>query len=258
MGKGTESDLTEATPELLVVTPVYNEEASVGRVVREWFQGLEESTQRFVFLVIDDGSTDGTLQLLHQLREELGERLEILSRPNRGHGQTCLQGYRIAVERGIPYVFQIDSDGQCPPQYFVKLWRKRYQSDVIYGRRIRRDDGFRRTLASHLVRLLLLLRFGTNCVDPNVPYRLMRTAAIAPVLGRVPSDFSLANIALAVLLRRARNISHAAVPIHFWERYGGEPSVPFEKFGTEALRLYRQTKGMLNARRVGYRGNAHE
>ena len=37
--------------------------------------------------------------------------------------------------------------------------------------------------------LLLLLRFGVNCVDANVPHRLMRTAAIAPILSRVPEDF---------------------------------------------------------------------
>jgi glycosyltransferase involved in cell wall biosynthesis len=255
---GTEGDRTGATtPELLVVIPVYNEEASIGRVVVEWFQVLEGSVKRFSLLAIDDGSTDRTPKLLHELRELLGPQLEILSRPNRGHGQTCLQGYRIAVERGIPYVFQIDSDGQCPPQYFGEFWRNRYQCDVIYGRRTRRDDGLRRTLVSKVVRLLLFLRFGTNCVDPNVPYRLMRTAAIAPVLKKVPSSFSLANIALAVLLRQTRSISHGAIPIHFGERYGGEPTVPLGKFGTEALKLYRQMSEMLNPHRAHRRGNAH-
>jgi glycosyltransferase involved in cell wall biosynthesis len=243
----TERDHSGATPELLAVIPVHNEEASIGKVVMEWFQTLGKSIERFAVLAIDDGSTDGTLRLLHQLQELLGPRFEILSRPNRGHGQTCIQGYRIAIGRGIPYVFQIDSDGQCPPQYFCELWRKRHQCDVIYGRRTRRDDGLRRRLVSHVVRLLLLLRFGTNCVDANVPYRLMRTAAIAPVLDRVSRDFSLANIALAVLLRRTPGISHGAVPIHFRERYGGEPTVRFEKFGTEALKLYRQINEMLNA-----------
>jgi len=254
---GTQGDYSGVIPELLVVIPVRNEEASIGKVVMEWFQALETSTKRFSLLVIDDGSTDDTLKLLHQLGESLGPRFEVLSRPNRGHGQTCLQGYGIAVERGIPYVFQIDSDGQCPPQYFAEFWKKRHQCDVIYGHRTRRDDGFRRTLASHLVRFLLLLRFGTNCVDANVPYRLMRTAAIAPVLKGVPSDFSLANIALAVLLRRRRGISHGAVPIHFRERYAGEPTVPLERFGIEALKLYRQTSKMLKTRSRRRRGTAN-
>lgn len=253
----TKGEHGAATPELLVVVPAYNEEASIGKVVMEWFPALERATNNFLLLAMDDGSTDRTLKLLHQLREVLGPRCEILSRPNRGHGQTCLQGYRIAVERGIPYVFQIDSDGQCPPQYFFEFWRKRHLCDVIYGRRTRRDDGFRRTLVTYAVRLLLFLRFGTNCVDANVPYRLMRTAAIARVLDRVPADFSLANIALAVLLRRTRGISHGAIPIHFGARYGGNPSVPLERFGREAIKLYHQTKAMLKRQRGGRSEVAH-
>ena len=59
-----------------------------------------------------------------ELREQLGPRLEILDRENRGHGQSCLQGYRIARERGVPWVFQIDSDGQCDPRFFEGLWQQ--------------------------------------------------------------------------------------------------------------------------------------
>jgi dolichol-phosphate mannosyltransferase len=119
-------------PELMIVMPVYNEQASVQKVVHEWFNELENWTENFVFLAINDGSTDGTLRILEHLREQLGARFEILSRENRGHGQSCLQGYRIACEREIPWVLQIDSDGQCDPQYFFRFWRDRKKFDVIY------------------------------------------------------------------------------------------------------------------------------
>jgi dolichol-phosphate mannosyltransferase len=174
--------------------------------------------------------------------------MEIRTRENRGHGQTCLEGYRIAVEREIPYVFQFDSDGQCDPQYFFRFWRDRDKYDVIYGKRVHRDDGWRRVLASVVLRSSLLLWSGVNCVDANVPYRLMRTKVLADEVGKINPDFHLANIALAVLLKKNRSIRHGMVPIHFRERYGGEPNVPITKFGEKALELKRQLKHLTNAR----------
>src|SRR5437764_12833524 len=105
-------------PELLVVLPVFNEHESIRKVIIEWNRELQKSTRDFTIVAIDDGSTDDTLKILEKIQGELGGRLEVFSRENRGHGQTCLQGYRLAVERSVPYVFQLDSDGQCDPQYF--------------------------------------------------------------------------------------------------------------------------------------------
>lgn len=57
------------TPELAIVMPVYNEQASIRKVVREWFEEIQNWTENFVFLVIDDGSKDRTLDILQTLRE---------------------------------------------------------------------------------------------------------------------------------------------------------------------------------------------
>ena len=233
------------TPELLVIMPVFNEQTAVGKVVREWFPALEARTPHFTFLAINDGSADGTLATLEALRTEFGTRLEILNRPNRGHGQSCLQGYSIALERGVPHVFQMDSDGQCNPRFFAKFWALRDQHDVIYGRRTRRDDGWQRVVISAVERVFLLGLFGVNCVDANVPYRLMRTAALGPALARIPLTFGLGNIALAVLLRKDRAIRHGSVPIHFRARDGGEPMVKLGGFAPKAVQLFRQLRDLL-------------
>ncbi|WP_395750212.1 glycosyltransferase family 2 protein [Prosthecobacter sp.] len=232
-------------PELLVVMPVYNESASVRKVVNEWFTEIENWTGKFVFLAINDGSTDGTGDILLQLRGKFGERLEIVDRENRGHGQSCLQGYRLAIERGIPFIFQLDSDGQCDPQYFFRFWRDRNKFDVIYGVRKRRDDGWRRVIASMVLRLTLLVFTRVNCADANVPYRLMRTAACADTINRIHAQFFLANVGLTVLLRHQPGIMEGLVPIRFRERYGGEPSVPLGKFATRAVEMVRQLRDLL-------------
>jgi dolichol-phosphate mannosyltransferase len=235
--------MSETPPELLVVMPAFNEEASIAKVVSDWFIELEKTVENFVILAVDDGSTDQTPFILEQLRGELGLRLKVTSRPNKGHGQSCLEGYRLANSRRIPYILQIDSDGQCDPAFFRGFWDKREEFDVIYGSRTR-EDGLRRIIASLLLKTMLSGIFGVSCVDPNVPYRLMRTAACAPSFARIPADFVLANVGLAFVLKKDPMVRHGDISIRFRERYGGEPSVPLSKFAAKALELLRQLRAL--------------
>ncbi len=228
-------------PELLIVMPVFNEQESIQRVVTEWFAEMDRIVSNYVLLAIDDGSVDDTLAILHKLHLQIGDRLEIISRENRGHGQTCLQGYHIAAERGIPFIFQIDSDGQSDPRYFGQFWALRDQYDVIYGKRTR-QDGLRRILASFTLRCSLRILAQADCVDANVPYRLMNHRACQSGIPFIPNDLSLANIGLAVILRKTPSIRHGAIPIGFPPRLGGEPSVRFLQFATKAIELFRQLK----------------
>ena len=55
-------------PEIMLIMPVYNEQASVRKVVHEWFQEIENWTENFVFLAINDGSTDDTQIVLQRLQ----------------------------------------------------------------------------------------------------------------------------------------------------------------------------------------------
>jgi len=231
----------KTAPELLVVLPVYNESESIGHVLGGWLKELDKNGCDYRILSIDDGSTDNTRAILEAWAAKHPERLEVRSRENRGHGRSCLEGYLEAVIRGVPYILQIDSDGQSLPEFFGAFWNLREQHDVIYGMRTR-SDGWQRKVASLILRISLRLVEGVDCVDANVPYRLMRREACAPTLLRVPEDISLANVALAVMLRREAGIRHGAVPIEFPPRYGGEPSVPMRRFLAKAVELFRQLR----------------
>jgi len=231
---------SDRVPELMIVMPVYNEQASVMKVVTEWFLELESRGVDFVFLIINDGSTDNTPGILTSLAGRFGSRIEVITHSNRGHGQSCLCGYRIARERCIPYVFQIDSDGQCDPRYFFTFWQLRANYDVIYGRRTRRNDGWRRAFATWVLKITLLILFRVKCADSNVPYRLIRTGALNDVIDRIPSSFFLANVALAFLMRKDPGVREFSIPITFLERYGGEPVIGLQRFGSKAVELIAQ------------------
>ncbi|MEP2777043.1 MAG: glycosyltransferase family 2 protein [Luteolibacter sp.] len=228
-------------PELLVVLPVYNERESIRHVIDGWMAVLARSVPEFAILAINDGSTDDSGKILRELQAEYGSRLKVLARGNKGHGQTCLEGYRIAEDRGIPYVLQIDSDGQSDPRFFHDFWVQRNDYDVIYGKR-RRLDGWQRIAASLALRTLLRLLEGTDCTDANVPYRLMNTAACRSGFHAIPETIGLANVALAVLLKRDKKLRHGSIPIDFPPRFGGEPSVPMGKFLIKGYELFAQLR----------------
>ena len=231
-------------PKFAIVVPVFNEERCIETVLREWQPAISQTEPNYCFLLFDDGSTDSTLALIESwaARQKPGT-CRIISQPNRGHGQTCLEGYRAACDLGAEWVLQVDSDGQCDPKYFAELWAKRAGHDVVYGKRVERMDGWKRVLATKLVRLVVRFASGADCIDANVPYRLMRTLNLRPLVDSIPPDFDLANIALAVQLKRAC-WREAAVSIVFRPRAAGEASVPLTRFAAKARELIAQLKSL--------------
>ena len=223
--------------ELWVVSPVYNESSSIEDFVKEWHPAIGKAASDFTFCLINDGSTDDTLQKLRQLEPRF-PGLRIVDKPNSGHGQSCLHGYRLALEGGAAHVFQIDSDGQCDPGPFHKFWEERHRHSVIYGQRHVRDDGIIRAVISKMLSLLLFILTGRWIPDANVPYRLMNRPALSATLPGIPSDFRLANVMLTVLQSKAFHIRW--IPIRFRSRTGRPASTRLSYFIKEAITLTRQ------------------
>lgn len=90
-------------PELAIIMPVYNEQASVRKVVTEWFHEVENWTENFVFLCIDDGSKDKSLEILKRLQQQLGDRIHIVSRENR-----VLPFILLLLSLGLLHLWQSD------------------------------------------------------------------------------------------------------------------------------------------------------
>ncbi len=227
--------------DLAVVMPVYNEEASVEAVLREWSAALSKLGIDYRIFALNDGSKDRTLAVLRRFAEN-DTHVEVVDKPNSGHGQTCIEGYRRACDAGFQWVLQIDSDGQCDPRYIERFWHARDRSPVLYGLRWWRKDGLLRFLISRVVSAVVLVATGTWILDPNVPYRLMRADALKPLLNRIPTDFHLANILLAVLQKRTTGIFW--VPIVFLDRTGGTPSVKPGVFSKHGRTLFRQLRAL--------------
>lgn len=232
-------------PQLSVVMPVYNEEASIHRVVREWSEELQRLGIQYEILLYDDGSRDGTASALQSLA---GADARILARthPNRGHGPTILRGYGEA--RG-EWVFQTDSDGEMPATAFGDLWRERERYDLLVGRRAGRKLAGGRLLLTYGSRAIIALAFGRGVRDVNAPYRLMRGTWLRErVLPLVPASSAVPNIAVSgIATRTGARVRESDVP--YTPRSSGRSSINLRRAARLAWRGTVETFRIMRAAR---------
>jgi glycosyltransferase involved in cell wall biosynthesis len=224
--------------------PVYNEGECIASVVRDWLDVLTASVADFRLLVLNDGSTDTTGSRLDAFRGE--PRVERVDKPNEGHGPTILRGYRRSVGEA-DWVFQVDADNEIPASAFPSLWRGREEYDFVFGRRTGRRGPVARRLLSAGSRRLVRLLAGSGVDDVNVPFRLMRSAALAGLLDRIPRGTFAPNVAIAGLaVKLAYRVDNRPVPHR--ERQTGRGSLVRWRVLRAALQSLVQTTRILTRR----------
>lgn len=228
---------SEHTLEVVLVMPVFNEEDCIVDVVREWHAVLSQSGARFGMLVLNDGSRDHTADRLKTLANL--PHLRVINKLNSGHGPTILRGYRDAVKQA-EWVFQTDSDGEMPAAAFHQLWNQRNNYDALFGVRAGRQQPLPRRLISAVSRVTVRLLFGGGVADVNTPYRLMRSAILAPMVEQIPEDTFAPNVIISgTFARWGCRILNLPVP-HSGRRTGKVSLVRWSLWRS-AYRAFRQT-----------------
>lgn len=222
-----------------VIMPVYNEEESLSHVLDAWLPALRKELDNFVYCVINDGSKDKSVDIMKSYAASNPE-IKVVDKENSGHGQSCIFGYKLAIEAGAQWVFQIDSDGQCNPTYFQSCVEASENNKVVYGYRKTRDDGWKRFYISRIVSSFIWIATGVWVRDANVPYRFMHTDTLKTIVNHVPKDFHLANVLISTYQQYKFKIKW--VNIHFDDRFGGEPSVKLSLFAKHGFVLFKQLK----------------
>lgn len=180
---------------LYIVMPAYNEEDNIEDTVKNWYKLLGGGKSEKSRLVIADyGSKDRTHEILLQMKENRYPKLEILENKNQFHGPKVLDLYKYAIDNGIDYIFQTDSDGQTNPDEFEAFWKLRNNYAGIFGNRMVRGDGKARAFVEKVVCFLLKLYFNVNVPDANAPFRLMKTDAVKKYIYKLPDDYNLPNV----------------------------------------------------------------
>lgn len=117
----------------LVVIPTYNEKENAEKIVRKVFS-LNEP---FDILVVDDGSPDGTANIIRNLINEFPDRLHLLERKGKlGLGTAYMDGFRLGLEKGYTYLIEMDADFSHNPEDLPRLVDAcRKGADVSIGSR---------------------------------------------------------------------------------------------------------------------------
>jgi dolichol-phosphate mannosyltransferase len=118
----------------LVIIPTYNEKENIARIIRAVFE-LEVP---FHILVVDDGSPDGTADIVRDIKESFTDRLFLLEREGKlGLGTAYIAGFRWGLARHYTYFIEMDADFSHSPLDLIRLRDKCVKggADVAIGSR---------------------------------------------------------------------------------------------------------------------------
>jgi len=163
-----------ADPLLSVVMPVYNERTTVDEIIRR----VLAVPLRVQLIVVDDGSTDGTGEILDGLQRELG--FTLLRQANAGKGAALRRGF--AAVTGDLVVIQ-DADLEYSPEEYPELIELIQQghADVVYGSRFigrHRVFMFTHYMGNRVVTLATNILYNTMLTDMETCYKVMRVDAL--------------------------------------------------------------------------------
>lgn len=172
-------------PSLGVVVPVYDEAATVGAALREIAGVAADYPGVAVVIAVDDGSSDGSAELLDRLAIELQGIVVVHHHHNSGYGAAVRTGVAKALELGLDYVAFIDSDRTNPPTDLLRIGRLAAEGhDYIKASRFvpgGRMEGvpWRRRIVSAAGNSVGRALFGGGVRDVTNGFRAGRTSLLA-------------------------------------------------------------------------------
>lgn len=156
-----------------VFFPAYNDEHTIGGLVRTALDTLSEVSSDYEVIVVNDGSRDGTAQVLAEFAEEFPSTVRIVTHPeNRGYGGALRSGLDAATK---DLVFYTDGDGQYDPRELKSLLRLMGPSTgLVNGYKLQRHDPAHRIMIGWLYNRFAKTIFGIRIRDIDCDFRLIR------------------------------------------------------------------------------------
>lgn len=210
-GDLTSTDATE-TMALSVVIPAYNEEGAVRETVADVRKHLNDAGIEHEIIVVDDGSTDGTLDVAKTTGAHV-----LANQVNSGYGATLKRGVRSAQ---YPYIAILDADGTYPARYLPEMLELCRDQDMVVGDRgaAMKNVPLVRRPAKWMLNSLASFLAERKLNDLNSGLRVFRASELEPYLPLLPQGFSFTTtITLCMSCGGKRFLYH---PIEYGKRVG--------------------------------------
>lgn len=197
---------SDATPTFAVLIPAYNEAATVRDIV---CRSLGQCNQ---VMVIDDGSTDGTADMLEGLPITL-----IRHAQNQGKGASLLEGLALLCQQGVSAVITLDADGQHAPEDIPRFIEAFQSSDsaLVIGSRLHERHKFPadRYRANRIANFWISWAAGVRIDDSQSGYRLYPCSGLHELLQGVVGSHHFVFESEILIDAARRDVRFVYVPI---------------------------------------------
>jgi glycosyltransferase involved in cell wall biosynthesis len=228
--------------------PCYNESEGLSIFIEE-IQSAFKSYD-FVLVVVNDSSTDDTLEKIRQM-SVLYKNIEIVDNDkNLGHGLSTLKGLECSLNFEPELIMTLDGDGQFIGDEMRSALEVFVSSSnlVLEGVRVQRGDPVFRRFITFSLRLLVLIKSGRFPADANTPFSIYRRTYLDKLLASIPKHSLVPNVEISILTRKWR-VARTEYPVTFRPRLGQSrsgttwkskrdwvPSKRFIRFCVKAIR----------------------
>lgn len=205
-------------PALSVILPAYNEEASLPEAI-EQCRRLAEVISSIEVIVVDDGSVDGTAELVAKAAAEHSWVRLVTHESNLGYGRAIRSGFAAATGE---FVFYTDADNQFDITEVAEHWSLLDDIDMLAGYRVYRYDPLPRLVASWVYNRLVRVLFLVRVRDVDCSFKVMRRQKLDSIV-LLSTDFFIDTEIVA----RARkwNWRIAEVGVRHFPRRAGRTTV---------------------------------
>lgn len=192
--------------------PAYNDEVTIQSMVLETDYILRRLCSDYEILVIDDGSSDTTRELLKDLSKNLPKLRVIFHEKNLGYGGSIKTGIREAKK---DWIFYTDGDGQYDVKEIELLALHVDEADFITGRKISRSDSLLRIIVGRIYHTVNKIIFGLRVNDVDCDFRLMKRDLMKKIVFKTNTGFFPVEMVKRVQNAGARIYE---APVHHYYR----------------------------------------
>jgi glycosyltransferase involved in cell wall biosynthesis len=207
-----------ALASLSVVLPCFNEEANVAAAIESAVASARQCSDRYEIVVVDDGSTDGTVRVVGELVAREPNLRVIMHTRNRGYGEALRSGIRAAR---MEWVLLADADLQFDLRDLADFVPLARSADALWGRRLVRQDTVLRRLCASVWNRLVRGLFALPVRDVDCGFKLIRADVLRSV--ELQSTGAMISTELAVNCR-AQGARFAEIGVRHHPRAAGEES----------------------------------